>query len=314
MSAAARRLIVPPFLRGGERIDVVAPSGVVDPARLRAGVRYLEERGHPVRLAPHAEAEHGYLAGPDQERLEDLNEAIASRETAAILFARGGYGLTRILGRIDLAGLRRRPRLLLGYSDATALFMALQRRGPYLVHYGPSASEMADASTFDEGSLWGALRGSAPAFRVPFGQADVLRPGKGSGPLIGGCLTLLVSLLGTRFDHDYAGAILFWEEVNEEPYRIDRMLSHLRNAGKLDRLKGMVVGALTGCEPRADRPSLTIREIVLEAASGGRYPIVWNVRAGHVRGKITLPLGPGCTLDTGRGELSVHLPGRRRTG
>ena len=299
---------VPEPLRPGDTVAVAAPSGPVDRKRLAAGLAYLERKGHPVILAPHIGARHGYLAGPDETRAEDFNDLIAGESARAILLARGGYGLTRLLDRLDLGGLRRNPRLLLGFSDATALFMALQRRGPYVVHYGPVVSELGDPAAFDEPSLWGALYGDPSALTIGFRRSDVLRPGRGAGRLLGGCLTLLVSLLGTPHDPDYRDSILFWEDVGEEPYRIDRMLTQLRNAGKLDRLRGMVVGSLTGCEAPAGKPTLTLRRIIQELAQWATFPIVWNLRAGHIARKITLPLGLEASLDTRRLQLRLRSP------
>jgi muramoyltetrapeptide carboxypeptidase len=301
------RAIVPRFLAPGDPVEVVAPSGIVDRARLRRGIAYLESQGHPVRVAPHTLGRHGYLAGRDAERAGDLAGLLESGGAAPWLFARGGYGLTRILDRLDLDALRRRPRLLLGYSDATALFMALQRRGPYLVHYGPLVSEMGEREAFDARSLWGHLRGDPEAFPLRFRSADVLRPGRGKGVVIGGCLSLLVSLLGTRHDPDYRDAILFWEDVGEEPYRIDRMLTQLRNAGKLDHLRGMVVGSLTGCKAAPGKASLALRDVILELARGARFPIVWRARVGHIARKRTLLLGAMASLDTRRGSLEYRL-------
>jgi muramoyltetrapeptide carboxypeptidase len=301
------RPIIPPFLMPGDPITVVAPSGVVDRTRLERGLSYLASRGHPARVAPHALSRHGHLAGDDGTRAGDLNDLIAASPATAWLFARGGYGLTRILDRLDLDALRRRPRLLMGYSDFTALAMALQRRGPYLVHYGPLVSELGESGMFDEKSLWGHLRGDPASFPLRFRPSDVLRPGRGSGLVLGGCLSLLVTLLGTPHDPDYRGAILFWEEIGEEPYRIDRMLTQLRNAGKFDHLRGMIVGSLTGCEAPRGKPSLRLRDVILELVQDARFPVVWNARAGHLPRKRTLLLGARGSLDTRRGSLTYSL-------
>jgi len=303
------RPIVPRFLSSGEPITVVAPSGIVDRSRLTRGLAYLSVLGHAARLAPGTLARHGYLAGDDDARAAALNAVLAARDGGAVLFARGGYGLTRILDRLDLNVLRRRPKLLMGYSDFTALAMALQVRGPYLAAYGPLASELGEQDAFDERSLWGHLYGKPSAFTLSFRAAQVLRPGRGAGLVLGGCLSLLVSLLGTRHDPDYRGAILFWEEVGEEPYRIDRMLTQLRNAGKLEHLHGMVVGSLTGCEAPSGKPSLSVRQVILELMRGARFPIVWGARVGHTTGKRTLLLGARATLDTRRGSMEYHIEG-----
>lgn len=300
--------VIPPFLKPGDPVLVLAPSGQVDRRRLRAGLEYLRRRGHRTTLAPHALERHGYFAGRDERRAADFNDALAAGSPRAIFFARGGYGLTRILERLDLDELRRRPRLLLGFSDVTALFMALQCKGPYVAFYGPMVSELGDPAAFDEGSLWATLYGEPSGFRVPFKATQVLRPGRGAGRVIGGCLSLLVSLLGTPHDPDYRDAILFWEDVGEPPYRIDRMLTQLRNAGKFDRLRGMIVGELNGCDPEAGRPSLGVRQIVRELAQLASFPIVWKIRAGHVPGKLTLPLGLPASLDTSQRTLAFHAP------
>ncbi|HKY32064.1 MAG TPA: LD-carboxypeptidase [Candidatus Polarisedimenticolia bacterium] len=304
--------IIPAFLSPGDPVAVLSPSGPVDPRRLEAGLEYLRRHGHEPLMGANVLARHGYLAGPDEVRGGDFNDILALDAPRAILMSRGGYGLTRILDRIDIEWLRRRPRLLLGYSDMTALAMALQRRGPYLVHYGPSVSELGEPGAFDERSLWDALYGRSSSIEHTFRASDVLRPGKGAGLVLGGCLSLLVSLLGTPHDPDYRGAILFWEEINEEPYRIDRMLTQLRNAGKLDHLRGMVIGSLTGCEPREGRPSLTVKDVVLELGQVAAFPIVWNFRAGHVPGKRTILLGVEGALNTSLRRLVYRIPGHRR--
>ncbi|MFQ5700682.1 MAG: LD-carboxypeptidase [Acidobacteriota bacterium] len=306
--AVDRATIVPAFLRPGGRVVVAAPSGVVDKRRLRAGLSYLERMGHPARLAPGVLSRHGYLAGTDERRASAFNAIIASDATQAVFFARGGYGIGRILDRLDLAALRRKPRSLLGYSDLTALFMALQCGSSYLVHYGPVVSELGNRESFDEASLWGALYGDPAAFDLPFRNKDILRPGRAAGRLIGGCLTLLVSLLGTRHDPDYAGALLFWEEIGEPPYRIDRMLTQLRSAGKLRRLRGMVVGSLTGCRAQGREATLPLRRVILDACRDTTFPIIWNVPVGHVKHKRTLPLGLPAVLDTSARSLRVRRP------
>lgn len=304
--------IVPSFLQPGDPLAVAAPSGVVDRRRLEAGLRYLRGKGHPVRIAPHLAARHGYLAGEDELRAGDLNDIIAGDDAPGVFFARGGYGLTRILDRLDIEGLRRRPRLMIGYSDMTALAMSLQCKGPYHFLYGPVVSELGVPGAFDESSLWDALYGVPAAYTITFRSADVLRRGRGVGPMIGGCLTLLVSLLGTPHDPDYRDTILFWEEIGEEPYRIDRMLTQLRNAGKFDHLRGMVIGSLTRCDPSRGGPSLRLKQIILELVQWASFPVIWNVRAGHVADKLTIPLGLEASLNTTRRSIRFRLPRARR--
>jgi len=303
--------IVPPFLQGGERLAVVAASGVLHRGRLAGGVAWLRSRGYGVSVSANAGLRHGYLAGADARRARALNDAIGDRGAGALMFARGGYGMTRILPDLHLSALRRHPRLLMGYSDVTALFMALQSPGPYLCMYGPVVSELSDPGNFREASLRHALEGRPEAFNLEYARRDVVRAGRGAGLVIGGCLSLLVSLLGTPWDRSYDGCILFFEDVAEEPYRIDRMLTQLRNAGKLARLRGMIIGSLTRCLPAPGKSSLTVRQVIEEVTSGSTYPIVWNIKAGHLRRRIVLPLGAHATLDTSRRSLRYRLNGSR---
>jgi muramoyltetrapeptide carboxypeptidase len=296
--------IAPPPLRPGDRIGVVAPAGPVRRKALEAGIAVIERRGFEVARGRHLYDRRGYLAGSDADRRADLQRMIRDPRIAALWFARGGYGLHRIVGGIDLAPLRRHPKALVGYSDITVLQAAAWRRFGLGSFQGPMVAELADAGAYDSASLWSALGGGSVSVRVR--PRRILRPGMAEGPLVGGCLSLLVALVGTPFEAPLEGAILFWEEVNEEPFRIDRMLAHLRHAGRLERLAGMVVGSLTGCRPKRRGNTLPIEAILRTHLAGTRYPVVTGIPAGHVRGKITLPVGFAARLDTRALRLSVR--------
>ncbi len=177
-----------------------------------------------------------------------------------------------------------------------------------VTYYGPMVADLGDAGRFDESSLWEAVSGDGGLSSRSLGRSTVLRPGTGEGPLVGGCLSLLVSLIGTPWDLPTDGAILFWEEVNEDPFRIDRMLGHLRHAGKLDRLRGMVVGSLVGCEPRNAGGGLSIEEILHTHLKATDYPVVLDLPAGHADAKITLPLGRTARLETDPPRLTFPAP------
>ncbi len=296
-------------LRPGERIAVVAASGPVRRAPIRAGIGFLEALGHPVIAGPSLMKRRGFLAGEDELRAADLNAAIRRADIPAIFFARGGWGMARILDRVDLPRLHARNRVLLGYSDPTSLFMALQRpRRGYPYRYGPSVAELGDPRAYHRGTLDEALRLPADRIEHDLRGCRVLRHGAAEGLVLGGCLTLLAGAMGTRYDMPWDGCILFWEEVNEEPFRLDRLLNQLRLAGKLRSLAGMIVGRLAGCGPRPGTPGLPIREILLDATAGTRYPIVTGFPAGHVPRKRTLLLGVPGRLETRRTTLTL-FPG-----
>ena len=296
----------PPGLGTGDRVGVVAPGGPVRQPALDRGIAWLRERGLVPVPGRHLEARHGYLAGTDAQRLEDLNAALADRDLAAVWFARGGYGCARVVADVDLRPLRRRPKALIGFSDITVLHAAAWRTAGLVTYYGPLVGELGDRQAFDDGALWRAIgaEGVLP-LAFEFTPDQVARPGAAEGVLVGGCLSLIATLVGTAYAVPADGAILFWEEVNEEPYRIDRMLGQLRLAGCLERLRGMVVGRLVGCDPKNPDAALSLREI-LDAHLGERgIPVITDFPAGHCPGKVTLPLGARARLDTAAGRLTI---------
>jgi len=298
------KVLSPPTLCPGDRIGVVAPAGPPRRRALEAGIAVIEERGFEVVRGRHLFDRQGYLAGSDADRLADLNAMLRDPDVRAVWFARGGYGMHRIISGVDLAPLRRAPKALIGYSDLTVLQAAALRRLRLGSFQAPMVAELAEPRSYDARSLWQALAGGT--VRIRFGRASVVRHGRAAGPLIGGCLSLLTALVGTPYEPPLDGAILFWEEVNEEPFRIDRMLAHLKLAGRLDRLAGMVIGTLPGCRPRRRANAMPLASILATHLAGTDYPVVTGIPAGHGRGKFTLPVGFPARLDTRTGVLSVR--------
>ncbi|HZM68781.1 MAG TPA: LD-carboxypeptidase [Candidatus Cryosericum sp.] len=295
--------LVPPPLRPGDRVAVVAPGGPPRRAALLRGIAWLEQRQFVVDRGAHVLDRRGYLAGDDAGRADDLNRAFADPGLKAVWFARGGYGSQRILPRIDFSQLRSHPKALIGYSDVTVLQAAAWRFAGLSTLHGPMVAELADSSAYDATSLARALSGAPVEFALP--RRTVLRAGRGEGPIVGGCLSLLVGLIGTPFDLETRGAILFWEDVNEEPYRIDRMLAHLRLAGRLHGLQGMVIGRLPGCRARRRENDIPLADILKSHLQGTDYPVVVDFPAGHARRKVTLPLGRAARLDTFARRLAI---------
>lgn len=292
------RSIVPPALAPGDRIGVAAPGGPIRREMVDRGMAYLAARGfHPV-AGRSLGRRHAYLAGEDHERLDDLNRLIADPDIRAVWFARGGYGSTRIVQGVDFAALRQSPKALIGYSDITVLQSAALTEACLQTFHGPLVTELADPGSFDEASLWSALSGRPGGRTHVVPPASVVRPGRGEGPLVGGCLSLLVSLVGTPYEPPLDGSILFWEDVNEEPYRIDRMLGHLRLSGRLAKLRGMIVGRLVGCRAEDPDDNLPLAGILAAHLAGTDYPVVVDFPAGHCAGKVTLPIGRDVRVDT----------------
>ena len=279
---------------------VIAPASPFDPEAFTRGLDVLSGRlGLVPRLRPDVTARRAYLAGDDQRRLDEWREAVSDPEARAIFCARGGYGTMRLLPRIDPAPLLARPKLLVGFSDLTALHALLNRAGLATVH-GPVVTQLGRLPEDAIAHLEALLSGTAPrsgAWEVPAPGAGLvaartLRPGRASGPLLGGTLALLAHLQGSPFAPRLGGAILFLEDVGEKPYRIDRYLTQLRLAGALDGLAGLAVGQLTDCDEGGVLAADVVRELALELG----VPAVEGLPAGHVDGNFALPLGARATL------------------
>lgn len=277
----------PAPLRPGDLIGVVGPGAAVDPAAVQAGVRVLEQAGFPVRLGPSLYKRAGYLAGTDAERLDDLVDMFTDSEVRAIVAARGGYGSGRLLPSFEVAIARRHPKILVGYSDLTFLFTQLLQRAELVVFHGPMVVGL-DQNPRGAAKLLALLGGDHSGWNLS--AQTIVQPGTAEGVIIGGCLSVLVATLGTPYAAQTAGRLLFLEDVNEKPFRIDRMLTHLRHAGKLDDVAGVMFGEMIGCSAEPGE-AVTVRDVIAEAFASARYPVVIGLPTGHGHGAATLPLG-----------------------
>jgi len=297
-----RPLLRPPALGEGATIGVCSPAGPVDAERLAHGVAWLERAGFRVRCAANVAARSGFLAGSDEQRLADLLELVRAPDVAAVMCSRGGYGATRLLGRLDPDELRRARKLFIGHSDATALCGWLRERAGVASLHGPMLNR-DDLTAAAAERLVALLRGE-PLGLEPLAGKPLLG-GRASGPLVGGNLIMLAGSLGTPWEIDTRGALLFIEEVSEQPYSIDRLLGQLRDAGKLAAAAGVAVGQLVQCESqRYPEPSaVDVVRGVLEAEVRG--PVVLDLPFGHVADNHALAVGTRAELDGERGELRL---------
>ena len=297
-------LVRPPRLAPGATIGVAAVSGPVEPARLQAGVAALERRGFRVRLGSNLGRREGFLAGSDAERAAGYLELIGDAEVDAVFFARGGYGASRVLSRLDAEAIRARPRIHLGGSDLTPLFGFLARRCGLVAFYGPM---VAVSIAREEGLDWETVLAGATPAPHPVAESDVLASGAGEGPLVGGCLSLLASQCGTPEAVDGRGAVLFWEDVGEDTYRLDRMLTQLERSGTLDRLQAMLIGSITPGARGGESPE-TVAAWLHGYFTGAPFPVVSGFPAGHLARTRTLPLGLPVRVDTARGLVEFSGP------
>jgi muramoyltetrapeptide carboxypeptidase len=300
-------VIRPPRLRPGSVVRVVAPSGPVPRDAFAAGLEPLRAR-YDVRFEePEIFARDGFLAGPDEQRLRALRAALEEPDVEAVIMARGGYGLLRLLPFLEPALFTRRPRALVGFSDGTALLAAAARAGVASIH-GPVVTQLGNLPESDRVALYAGLERPGPS-PLCDGLEEII-PGRVQGPLLGGNLEVFSRLVGTPYLPDLSGAILFFEDLGERPYRVDRMITHLDLAGVFGAVSAVVLGDFSSCrEPAATRDeSPTADEVLLERL--GRLPIAVarGGAFGHGTRNLALPYGALCELDTPSGTL-VTLEG-----
>jgi len=294
---------LPPPVRSGDRVGVAALSGVVDPEKLELGLAELASLGFEPVLASNLLARDGLFAGSDDERLRGLHDLALDRSLSAIVFARGGHGALRLLPRIDWSTLAAVPRAYVGYSDLTPFLLQVVERLGLVAFHGPMvAADFARGLGDDERqSFLGALAGETPLIYPAEGAVGPSEPARGA--LLGGCLSLLTSTLGTPFATDFDGSLLFWEEVGEPLYRIDRMLTHLRLSGSLRAVRGAIIGRVRGIDEATDSPSEVPRRMAEHAPD---VPVLWGLPAGHEAPNWTLPLGLPARIDGESARLIVE--------
>jgi muramoyltetrapeptide carboxypeptidase len=282
-------------LKPGATIGVAAVSGPVDEEKLGRGLDALRGRGYGVREASNLRLRRGFFAGTDGERAQGYRELLRDPGVDAIFFARGGYGSSRILEHLDPEELRSNTKIHLGSSDLTALFAYAERHAGLVTFYGPMvAVEMAgNGAALDWEKV---LRGGPASHRIE--PENVLAGGMAEGRLIGGCLSILASLCGTPEEIRGEDAILFWEDIGEDTYRLDRMLTQLERSGAFDGIRAMVIGSVA---PRRDGESPeTVRAWLRDRFAGAPFPAAIGLASGHCENPRTLPLGARAKLDLGR--------------
>jgi muramoyltetrapeptide carboxypeptidase len=300
-------------LRAGDLVTLVAPSGWVPPARAQAAVGVLTGWGLRIRMGPHALGRHTYLSGTDEERLADLNDALRDPSVRGILCLRGGYGAQRIVDRLDLDAARADPKVVAGFSDITALHLALWAGAGLPTVHGPTVTQFdRGAASLTATAARHALMSGEPVTVTALddeGTRDVRVPGRAEGLLLGGNLTLLATSVGTRFRPDLRGAILLLEDVHEEPYEIDRFLVQLTRAGWLDGLAGVAVGQFTDCgTPDISQPGVV--EVLTERLTPLGVPVLGGLPIGHGDQQVAVGLGVPAVLDATAGTLVVQPVGR----
>ncbi|MCX7024865.1 MAG: LD-carboxypeptidase [Spirochaetes bacterium] len=294
----------PKALSAGDLVGLISPSGSLrDPGQAEKAVAALERLGFRVKVGASCRAAYGYLAGSDGTRATDVNAFFADPAIRGIVCLKGGYGTPRILDALDYGAIARTPKVFVGYSDITGIHLALNHACSLVTFHGPMgvSDVLLEGEGYSTGSWLAALGATTPLGRLdnPLSAPapTVLVPGRARGELIGGNLSLVAAAMGTPWELDARGKILFFEDTGERPYRIDRMLTQLRLAGKFDECAGIVLGDWNDCGPEEGKPSLSLEQVFRDVIAPAGKPVIMGLMAGHCSPTMTLPFGVEAVLD-----------------
>jgi len=312
-------MVMPKALVAGHTVGVVCPASAATSKDVAPFVALCSSLGLRVRLGANINNRSGYLAASDQARADELMRFVEDPNIDAIVCARGGYGVMRILPSLDFGAIRDARKIVMGFSDITALLVAIEQQSRLVSFHGPVATSTFDSFT-QESFVANVLQPAAKGHHAPkeallssaqAGSLTTITPGVASGRLTGGNLSMVVSTLGTRYEIDTTHAILFLEEISEEPYRIDRMLTQLWLAGKLQACRAILLGNFRDCEARGNSrvgPGKALLQVLRDRLGSLGVPVVYGMPFGHVKSKLTLPIGVVAQLDATSGRLTMLHP------
>jgi muramoyltetrapeptide carboxypeptidase len=314
-----KQLIKPPRLKQGDLIGLIAPAGHTNDKSIESAVRHIEALGFRVKLGRYLREVYGKYAGEPLMRVADLHGMFLDPEVKALWCIRGGSGAISLLKHLDYELIRNHPKILLGYSDITALHLAIHRHAGLVTFHGPVASSTPSAYSTEH--MMAVLTDPRPTYTIPMAQENARRAaeephyavrtvhgGVATGPLIGGNLSLVSALAGTPYAADFRNSILFLEEVNEEPYRIDRWMTQLDLAVGFDKAAALMIGICDKCGPDDDDVSLTLDQTFELHLDPLKVPAVTGYSIGHIRNQFTVPVGVRARLDTDAQTLTLLEP------
>lgn len=300
-------VVLPPKLNRGDLVALVAPAGAIfnDETTPKAKAA-LEAMGFRVTVGETATKRFGYLAGDDEFRAKEFMKFITDKEVKAIIALRGGWGCARMLPYIDMTLIPENPKIICGFSDITTLLLAFNKQLGLVTFHGPVGNSTWEGMTTE--NFLDVVQGRKSPIVMKNTETKVIRDGVATGRLYGGNLSIICSLIGTNYIPDFTNSILFLEETEEEPYRIDRLLTQLQQAGVLDKLSGVVFGTCAKCEAEEPDKSFTLDEVLDFHFKNRKYPVVKGFAIGHIKDKFTLPIGLPATLDAGKLTLTLSEP------
>lgn len=302
-------MIIPKYLNPGDKIHIVSPAGKVKEQHILPALEWLKQQGYKVELGKHVFADHFQFAGTDNQRLEDLQNAIDDPETNVILCSRGGYGTVRIINQLKWKNFKKHPKWLAGFSDITILHICLNNMGIATIH-GAMPRHFFDEKNHPTENLYSlltALKGENIEYVTDFDLNN--KTGDTKGELVGGNLSIISSLQGTNYEIETDGKILFLEDIDEFLYHTDRMIHQLKLSGKLDNLAGLIVGDFTDMKDNESPFGKSIHKIISEAVEEFDYPVCFGFPAGHDKKNLALTFGRKWKLEVSEQKVILGLEG-----
>ncbi|MDD7794751.1 S66 peptidase family protein [Clostridium sp. 'White wine YQ'] len=304
-------MVKPKTLKKGDTVGIVSPATGLDRSHIWRAIRTFESWGLKVKVGKHAYDNYYYLAGTDEARAEDVNEFFADSSINAIFCSQGGYGSPRIVNALDYDMIRKNPKIFIGYSDITALHLAIYKKTGLTTFHGPSATGIYGeyATEYRLKYLYKALFSGEPIGQIKMADPDKylvkVTKGRAYGKTIGGNLSLICELIGTPYEIDTKGKILFFEEVGSDITDIDSRLTQLLNTGKLQSVAGIVIGECTDCETDVYDKGRSLENLIFERIGNLGIPAIWGLPIGHTHDLATIPIGVNAFLDASKGEFSI---------
>lgn len=308
------KLIKPKRLSKGDTVGVIAPASGLAPEDFDKALQNIADLGFKTKVGKYARGKNGFLSGTDLERLDDLHWAFRDSDVDAVWCLRGGYGVSRLLPNVDFKLIKQKPKIFIGYSDITALHLAISQNCGLVTFHGPVAA--STFSDYSKNNVLNVLTNPRAPYKIELSpdnlakesnlyKTEVITPGKSRGRLVGGNLSLLSALAGTPFAlRDIKGKILFIEDVGEQPYRIDRMMTQLRQSADLRSLAGIALGVFEDCNPRDPASSQSLIEVLKDRLGDLGIPVIYGLSFGHIRDQFTLPVGVEAELDTAKSTMT----------
>jgi len=310
------KIIKPKKIQKGDLIGIISPASNTDEtSRIEKGVKYLESLGYKVEPGKSLNKSYGYLAGKDELRIDDIYYMFAKKEIKMILCLRGGYGTPRILDKLNYKLIKKNPKVLVGYSDITALQMAIFKKTGMVTFAGPmlAVDFWNNVSKFTEENFWRCVTSNKKIGKIKNPNNEefkVFKKGNSEGILLGGNLSLISSLLGTEFLPSFKEKILMLEDIAEPPYKIDRMLNQLRLAKIFKKISGLILGDFTDCnENNPAKKTLTLEQVFEDHFSEIKIPVISNLKHGHLKDNITIPFGVNCKINSKTNSIEITESG-----